>query len=381
MAANAICVVEPQMEGVFHAAFNAALLHTVVLAYPDARVSFYAMPLHALAVKEVLQEHAPDVLARIAWQAVPPPANQGTATRFRFSLRLLWSVLALRQRTLFCSISRMQLLMLKQLMSLLGSAQVRAVLHGELDSLAESPRAGLLSRHLSLQSALASAPPSKLRYVLLGRSILDHVPAHYQATFANAAVLDHPYHFAAPTAPVHTSPIFGMFGNTGDGELLRSVAQQVRSSNPSARFRLIGRLSDPAAVERLRPWVEDVGDAPLSREAFLERARGITHALWLSGPGSFRLRASGTFFDALSFVKPLIYTANPYIDQYFRSAPNIGVRCETIDDVREAILGVAREQDDEAYLAAQNAILHLRRRFTPEALADAFTSAMDWGGD
>src|SRR5271163_255428 len=44
---TAIALVEPQMEGILHAPFNAALLHAVLLAYPETAVSFCAFPGHA----------------------------------------------------------------------------------------------------------------------------------------------------------------------------------------------------------------------------------------------------------------------------------------------------------------------------------------------
>ena len=328
MGSEAIAVVEPQTEGVFHAPFNAALLHTVAIAYPAVRVAFHAMLTHAQEVKEILCQVAPEIHSRVEWHAFPPSPSPSVAARWRFHHGLLRQVLALQQRTLFCSISRMQLLQLKRLMRRRKCAPVRAVLHGELDLLEHATRSIL--QPFSLGRILSGANPKDLRYLLLGRSIRDHIPAQYQAAFANAGVCDHPYHFAPLLPANHSVPVFGIFGNAGDGRILESVARQVQSTHPHIRFRLIGFVSGAGAVERLRPFVEDVENLPVSRHTFIERAQGITHALWLAPADSFRLRASGTFFDALSYVKPLIYTANPFIDSYHAQEPNIGVRCETL---------------------------------------------------
>ncbi len=159
--------------------------------------------------------------------------------------------------------------------------------------------------------------------------------------------------------------------------MLESVVRSVKATHPSIRFRLIGFVA-PTVVDRLQTLVEDVGDLPIAREAFIDRAHGITYALWLAPAASFRLRASGTFFDALSYVKPLVYTANPFIDQYHALEPGIGLRCETIPDVERGIRQLTEEHSASTFAAQQAAILRLRERFTPTAQAKALATALDW---
>ena len=116
----------------------------------------------------------------------------------------------------------------------------------------------------------------------------------------------------------------------------------------------------------------------MAQEVFQERAQGLTHTLWLSAPDSFRLRASGTFFDALAYAKPLVYTANPYIDPYFAEEPGIGVRCLDLAAVPAAIAEFAASRTPELDGAAQAAMLRLRERFTPAALARTLPQALGW---
>ena len=61
------------MKGLFHAPFNAALLHAVVLAYPDRSVSFHGFPEHVRVVQEILEQNDPSILERIEWRRIPPP--------------------------------------------------------------------------------------------------------------------------------------------------------------------------------------------------------------------------------------------------------------------------------------------------------------------
>ncbi len=111
-----IAVVEPQMDGIFHASFNAALLHTVALAYPDASISFRAFPEHLHIVRGILEPYAPEQVQRIEWRATPPPPSASLLARWRHSGRALREILSAHEPVVFCSISRMQLLQLKRIM-------------------------------------------------------------------------------------------------------------------------------------------------------------------------------------------------------------------------------------------------------------------------
>ena len=376
-----ITVVEPQSGGVFHAPFDAAMLHTVALANPQVRLCFEAAQGHVEQVAQVLREMAPEMLQRVEWHAFAPGTGHSLAVRWWSQSRLLRRVLGHRQRVLFCSISRMQLLELKRLMRASSGTQVRVVLHGELDLL-DLVTPSLL-RPFALERVLAGRNPAGRRYVVLGQSIREHIPARYSRAFVDAGVCDHPYHFAPPPAPpTHLDPpVFGVFGNAGGGELIEAVARQVRAADPRVRFRMIGFVSGAAAAEHLRSLVEEEGTSPLTRETFVECANTVTHALWLAPPDGFRLRASGTFFDALSYVKPLVYTANPFIDSYASVEPAIGRRCLTLADVAQSILELAQSPNPAEYARQQAAMLRLRERFTPQALAAPLARALDWDDD
>lgn len=370
-----IRIVEPQMEDVHHAPFNAALLHTVALAFPATTITFEALPEHLHIVRQIVAQYAPDVPERIQWQALPPARGNSLWARWKRNAGLIRNTLARRERILFCSISRMQLLQLKRTMG--PHDDVRAVLHGDLDQI-ERPRMESFPKSLfALDRVLQRRHPRGLRYVLLSDSIRAHLPAHIAAAMRSIGVIDHPYHFPAIGPIADGPPVFGTFGNTGDGRLLEAVARTVKQQDPTIGFSLIGFLSDDEAVERLRTWVDGVTKSPISRELFEQRADAITHALWLAEPDGFRLRASGTFFDALAHGKPLIYTRNPFIDSFGAVEAGIGVSCATVDDVPPALLRIAA-QTEAAYAEMQTAILRFRVRFSPEHLAEGLPAALDW---
>jgi hypothetical protein len=364
------------MEEVFHAPFNAALLHATALAYPEAAISFRGFPVHLDVVRGIIAQYAPALVERIEWRVATLRPTSSLLVRWMRSARLLRQALAPDERVLFTSISRMQLLQLKRMMRKRDS--VRVVLHGNLEELEIASRERFPLNLFSLKRVVMRPHPLGLRYIVLGQSIAENLPQRFRPALGIPCIIDHPYHFfpvrPAPAQP----PIFGVFGNTGDGRLLEEVARAVKAVDPTIRFRLIGFLSDQAAVERLRPLIEDVGCEPICRESFIERAQSITHSLWLGTPGCFRLRASGTFFDALAYCKPLVYTANAYIDFYCAREPAIAVCCATLDAVPAAILDLAVHSSSESYAAAVQAIQRLRIQFAPEEQAKRLPSELGW---
>jgi hypothetical protein len=377
--ASRIAVVEPTMEEHFHAPFNAALLHTAALAHPGVPVSFQAFPSHACIVRQILSQHDPAVADSIDWRTVPAPTAKGTLSRFLETRRMVRAAASSSSdRVLFTSISRTQLLHLKRFLKGNKRHTVRAVIHGDLERVGVKIKEPFPNNLIPIERVLFTHHPGNLRYLVLSESILRNIPSAFRAAVAECAAIDHPYHFPAIDEPAPAQLSFGIFGNSGEAHLLEQVARSVKAIDRRISFRLVGSVSDRETVERLSPLVEGVTHVPLDRDTFIERARNISHALWLAPPDSYRLRASGTFFDALAYGKPIIYTANPYIDPYYAAEPAIGVRCDTIDNVTSAILETIRAYTPAGYTCSQHAMERLRRRFTPQEQALGLTQALDW---
>jgi hypothetical protein len=373
---RAIALVEPQMENLFHAPFNAALLHAIVVAYPAVRISFQATSGHAEAVKGILVKRAPAILETVEWRSLKVSSG-GHLKRWQAHAKLLKYILRQRERVLFCSISRMQLFQLQRTMR--SSDDVRAVLHGDIDRLASDGAEPFPTSMFKMDRVLLKRWPKAFRFVLLSQSIRQNIPAQFDQTMRTAAIIDHPYHFAAIERKELNHPVtFGIFGNSGDGLLLEAVARQIKAEHPHIALRMVGFVEDLAAVERLRPFVDCVGSTPVTPEVFAERARSVTYALWIASPDAFRLRASGTFFDALAYGKPLVYTANEFIDHYHAMAPEIGVRCETLPEIAAAMLKLADQHEAGLYEQRLQAIEAFRERFSPQSLAERLPEALGW---
>jgi hypothetical protein len=374
-----ITLVEPQMTDLHHSPFNAALLHAILLAYPDVSISFIGFQRHVDIVSSILKQNAVELWGRVTWTYYPDFTTRYTFTRWFKSSNLISTVLCTNDRLLFCSISRMQLLQVKRAMT--PNQLVRVVLHGELDNLDQVEERHSFKSLVSFQKVLLRPNPIGLRYLLLGNSIRDCIPPRYRAALANSGVIDHPYHFAnlaTSSTPIGTNLIFGIFGNAGDGKKLAEVVQKVRELTPRVRFKLIGFVSDAEAAQRLQGLVEDVGFIPISHRVFFERSQGVTHTLWIAEPNSYRLRASGTFFDALAHCKPMVYTSNAFLDAYLVDKPGIAIKCDSLDQVPGAIESLLKDTTPDSYLRSQELIVAFRKRFTPLVLAGHLAQELLW---
>ena len=373
-----IRVVEPQIAHVGHSPTNAAFLHTAFLAFPSYRVSYSAMPEQLRAVRDILDRYAPEIVEKIEWRTIEEPSENGQRAWWRWSWRTIKGYLGKDERVLFTSLSRMQIFQTKWLMRLHPGAQIRVVLHGDLEELLHPRRDRFPLSLLSVANVLKSRTPKGLRYLLLGRSIFENVPAEFHELTDHAGIVDIPSHFPDFVPQPVDELVFGTFGNSGEGHELEEVVRAVKAQRPNVRFRLVGFLSGPEPVARLAPFVERADFAPLTRAQFIENAREVTHTLWVTRPGGFRLRASATFFDALGIAAPLVYTRNPYIDAYRDAAPGIGWPCADTEAVIREVVRVADAFDPEAYREQQAAMLRFRTRFLPENQTDALRTATGW---
>src|SRR4051812_43871457 len=90
-----ILMIEPQCWDLEHASFNAALLASVLSAYPEDEVVFMGEECHLANVRKAITKHAPRDVGRVQWRAIPIIAREATGwLRFFAERRDLARVLA-----------------------------------------------------------------------------------------------------------------------------------------------------------------------------------------------------------------------------------------------------------------------------------------------
>ena len=338
-------------------------------------MAFHATADHLAKVRSIVGANAPEVEARVEWIAEPEIA----LVKGRIPASATWGAVgrALRHdNVVFTSASRASIAMMRLRMIGRRRGGVLATIHGELDTLHE-PMPKFPRSLVALQGQFRHKMPSRLRFVLLGRSIADHVPAEHQPALGNAIVTDHPYYFPATSPEIGDPATFGAFGNSGRAVDLGRFAHELRTLRPEVTIRMIGSVDSPETAERLKPDVQYAEARIIETEEYVARARSVRYAAWIVPKNGYRLRASATFLDALAYAKPILYTQSVFVDQYVAMEPRLGVQSADVDDmIRKA--STLLDESDAEYADRRAAILAFRERFSPEALAPIFRKATGW---
>jgi hypothetical protein len=390
-----IILCEPQCHSFEHAAFNAALLATACIAFPDDEIIFLGEPNHLLEVEGVLKA-AQVSCARVAWHPVEiPPTYPAGVRRLPEERKLIQSVFAVARSTqaqsvLFSSATEVTILALKQMLRKLQPCNVQVVLHGVLGTLLEQRWRNPRRWGFSLRQALYLPHPPQLKYIVLSESIHAHAIRIEPRLKNRLYAIDMPHLWDIPTREMAdlaalnsntcvSRPVnFGYFGKTIKGfPRFYEIASEIKAKQLPAQFSLVGFLN---GYDLQCPYEESVvgglSRMPLSQMEYSRRAMEVDYAVWLADPAHYSLTASATFLDALNYLKPIIYLANPYIDAYAEKFGDIGYRCQTLTEMKATIEEIARSFPANQYYKQRAAILKGRTRFEPSIIAPALKSIM-----
>jgi len=378
-----IVISEPQCCGFEHVPFNAAFLGAVLLAYPEAAVVFMAEHEHLNGVRHMLGRYCGTALQRVEWQVIDiPPRNMGGWRRLfqeRTEIGGLLQCAKDRQARLLIltSITSTGLLALKlHLYRAQYPFPMVAVIHSVLGTVMRLPRKPW-KWLLNLRYVLRLPQTPALRYIALGDSIFGALEVAYPALARHFSVLDHPYFMDGETSAEDAISVpldkirFGYMGvgHRGKGfSTFAHLAKEVREQTERAEFLLVGFLSSTADCADY-PAVAGCSKEPLSAAEYKERAISLAYVVSVAKPENYRLVASASFLDALLYTKPGIYLRNPYVEHYFQQMGDIGYLCDTYDEVRETVLGLAKQFPTERYRKQCATIRQGRRLFTPDCVA------------
>ncbi len=372
-----IIVCEPQCWGFEHVPFNAALLWTVLLAYPGTPIIFWGEAEHLSRVKKLLTDLAPTELARITWQKIPlPPRNSGGWPRLWHELtwiRSLLQILPTAQWVLLCSVTNTAILELKILLTGQKTAvPIIAIPHSILSSLLAPQPIKPWTWLLNLRQLFRLPQPPSLKYLALGDSIYHHLTQAYPYLAPQFVVLDHPYLWSQQNVtPLRedSSAIvrFGYFGVGAKGfDKFAQLAHIIKPKYPQAEFTLVGFLNK---AHQFSPYVMGLTSTPLSDEEYQQRAMTITYSIWLADAAHYRLAASASFLDTLSYLKPGIYLRNAYVEHYAQSMGDIGYLCADEASMITVIESIMEQFPTARYQQQCQNILHGRTIFEPITLA------------
>jgi hypothetical protein len=173
----------------------------------------------------------------------------------------------------------------------------------------------------------------RFHFILLSNHILIKLKKHIDISRINIHVLDMPTNFR----PVVTKPNknkfikFAMFGR-GDYKMLIRLAEalNLRKIKNQYEIRIIGK--DYIGLEEFDNITCSSPGIKLTRQEMELQVNDIDMFLILYDEDKYKLSCSASIFEAMSYLKPIIYLSNDCIGYYDKSDLKIGFRCESIDE-------------------------------------------------
>ncbi len=369
---------EPVCHGAEHAPFNAAMLTTVLEAFPHQKVSFFSEPGHAAAVRELVDRAT---ARNISWRsvAIAPRSCRDPRARLPFEWRVVSEVLRTLNgpeipQVVACAVTHAGLAALQcQLLARARSATVAVVHHSGLAST-------LGSR--STQALLRWTAGGRLRHVVLGdsihRAVADRLPAS-----CDMRSMRHPYLFPETTAspwPAGEPLRFGFLGlasvDKGFDRFSRLANRVSRQGDHRAgrlRFELVGRLDAEirASLTTLDPYgVVEIGSdsTPMPREEYEQSVGRLTYAV-LPYRQDHALASSGAILDAFAQAKPCIALRTPLFEEYFSAMGDIGYLCQDEQEMTDVVSRLAADGPGARYASQRRNIINRREIFSPNLVA------------
>ena len=110
-------------------------------------------------------------------------------------------------------------------------------------------------------------------------------------------------------------------------------------------------------------------ETPLSQEDYMEYMEKIDYALFLHKPDAYRFAASGVFFDAVSYLKPIIAIENPLFRYYFDLMGDIGYLCKDYEEMGDLVIKIIKTPDKKRYRQQQLNIQRGKEKISIEMIA------------
>jgi glycosyltransferase involved in cell wall biosynthesis len=379
---STIVYCESRFAGNEHAPFNAAFISSIMLAYPDAQMVCFSGKKQQEAIRQLLKEEGCRFFGSIEWRKIDRFVKNKTYFLQMFINDFWWVAYFFKKikninpdLVILGTTSPLTIFLLKILSFMINRKTVWGiVLHSELCDVDVKGSRRPWHFFTSIGKILGYFQPPNMKLVLLGepiyRTLLSIMP---KLSDKKIYSIEHPYFWSVKKEQVVCRPsqekiIFGFLGSIYKGrgyELYEKLAKKAEGLTDKATFITVGSV----APSYFRDHFARLPRQPLSFADYREQASRITYSMHLGGYSLYRLAASGSFLDSLSYVKPVIALRNPYVEYYFEKLGDIGYLCDTYEDVEKVVIDIINNFSPEKYMLQCENILNNRDLFSPEKVS------------
>lgn len=175
---------------------------------------------------------------------------------------------------------------------------------------------------------------SKHKYIVLGENIKKNLIKIFPDIKEQFFSIDHPYSFEEKYKYKKINEVLklGTVGITSQEKGLYNIFKFIEK-NKKYKFKHIGKsVSEiPNKLKKYFPYRNNL----LEKNKFEEEILNLDYILILYPKNSYKLTASGVYFDCIKYNKPLLGLKNEYFEYMFKKYGEIGKLFESIDEIIE----------------------------------------------
>ncbi|WP_372774348.1 hypothetical protein [Mangrovibacterium sp.] len=345
-----IAIIDSFRFGEEHAPFNAAFIDIVNKCFPDEKTEIYIQKEHWKIIYDILNQNSGPDSDRTFEILKGIDSKNGTLSLFLSYLICTFQdtkvLFKSNSKLFFYTTANPLALFFIKLVNLLLRKRVYVVLHGELEYLNKGN-----DKSLKLQTRLLRQwyrlifwkfLTRNFSYILLGESIRSNLKSLKPSNFPNSnfITIDHPYFFKTGLQKSESFvPLnLGIVGHSAEVKGSHKIFELAELndseiSNGKMKFKIIGHISNC-----ILKYQNKLVETP-SRNDFLPRTEyekeisSLHYILFFYPNSMYQYIASGAFFDAISFEKPIIALRNSFFEHYFNRYGEIGYLCDSLEEM------------------------------------------------
>lgn len=396
-----IIIIEPRCTGDLHDMVNASFIYGICTEYHSEKVIFYADSSHQKCIKDIFSN---DNLNPENLEFIPsdiPKGNFFNISKIFLFYRLFNHILSSAsklhvKKIFFLTIYSYNLIILKILLKYRYTDlfEIKIIVHGVLEDIRSPTSSFLLNRIKQFRYALMLFPELDIQYIVLSPSIMKNLIIHLPSLSKKFVAMHLPYLYKPKKksfAQKKEKLVFATIGR-GNPTSIKQVVTRIqyeKISHQSYEFLIVGESCDiihsksyrmfivltldhlkksvikkrliknlfeiPVFIKNYFKPVQESeiqnlkcvsGGRRLSRSEIDHYMEFVDYTLFLYHKNLYKLSASGSFFDSISFRKPMIFLGNDFFDYYF-SRYKIGYRAETIDEIIAIIKKIIETNNEE----------------------------------
>lgn len=380
-----IIVYEPVCHGLMHVPYNAGLLESICIAYPDKKISFYGEESHLRFVRAQVEYR---FSSTISWNNIELSSKQvGFMSRFVSDFKNLIHLFKVikkenNKHIVISCVAPSTLSALKFIMGFINrNSVVQVVIHGHLESLTGWRSRNPFIRFIDFKSLLEFGNNKRIQYIILEESIRKKIISILPSLRQNVSVLEHPI---APNEqklnrisfkPPYCFGFLGLVTEAKGFDIFNRVASKIiEKFQAQVEFHAIGHLSNNSPRFEMSSLKTQPGIARLSREDFILNLESLHYVCLPFKREHYELSPSGILLDAIAFCKPLIASRLPIFEDLFDQYGDIGHLFSNEAEFYEIIENIIKESDSIRYNNQVLALQELKKMRDPKALAYKYKS-------